>query len=272
MDSCFNKIQGENHTLYVNRDFRSDTLEQTLLAGETQLQQQYRPELIPSSKFTKVHKFNVDFGNVEKTIYLKEYSCRSTLDFIKHLFRPSRARRSFKATLILQENGFDAPIVVIMGESKKGFFKIRNFLATLKAENTKRIYKYIPDDRNNSVDEKRKLIRAFGQTIGRMHAKGIFHGDLRLGNILVKQEQNNWRFFFLDNERTRKFYRLPARLRFKNLVQANMFPPAALTNTDRMRFFREYWAQNDEGKTQKSKLIKKVLKKTRRRLSEKGYS
>ncbi len=271
MDSCFDKIQRENCALYVNKDFRNNTLEQTLLAGETQLNQQYHPKLILSSQFTKVHKFNVDFDDIEKTIYFKEYLYRSNLDFIKHLFRPSRARRSFKATLMLQENGFDAPIVVIMGECKKGFFKIRNFLATLEAENAKRIYKYIPDCRNSSADEKRKLIRAFGQTIGRMHAKGIFHGDLRLGNILVKQEQNNWRFFFLDNERTRKFYRLPARLRFKNLVQANMFPPTVLTNTDRMRFFREYWAQNDEGKTEKSKLIKKVLKKTRQRLSKKGY-
>jgi hypothetical protein len=102
-----------------------------------------------------------------------------------------------------------------------------------------------------------------------MHAKGIFHGDLRLGNILARQEKNRWRFFFLDNERTRKFYRLPARLRLKNLVQVNMPPPAYMSNTDRMRFFKEYWAQNEKAKIKKADLITKVLKKTRRRLDKK---
>jgi hypothetical protein len=48
-----------------------------------------------------------------------------------------------------------------------------------------------------------------------------------------------------------------------------MFPPAAISNTDRMRFFREYWAQNEKAKTKKADLIKKVLKKTRRRLDKK---
>lgn len=272
MDSRFNKIRGESCTLYVNKDFRNEAFEQTLLAGETQLNQQYHPEVITSSKFTKVYKFNVGFGDAKKTIYLKEYLCRSALDFIKHLFRPGRAKRSLKATLMLQENGFDAPVAVTMGECKNSFLKKRNFLATLEAENTKRLYKYIPDDRHNSIEEKRRLLRAFGQTIGKMHAEGIFHGDLRLGNILARQEGNRWRFFFLDNERTKKFNRLPARLRLKNLVQANMFPPTALTNTDRMRFFREYWIQNEKTETNKTKLIKKVLKKTRRRLRKKGYA
>jgi len=56
-----------------------------------------------------------------------------------------------------------------------------------------------------------------------MHAGGIFHGDLSIGNVLVVREEQKWRFFFIGNERTKKFYRLHARLRLKNLVQINMF-------------------------------------------------
>jgi len=271
LDICFDKIQGGNYTLYIHRDFRNDAFEQTLLDYERQLHKRYHPIPVPSSKFTGVYKFGVGFGSVEKAIYFKEYFCRSAWDFVKHLFRPSRAKRSLKAMLMLQKNGFDVPAVVAMGECKAGFFKRRNFLATFEVENTKRLHEYISDSKDNltgeQLREKRELIRAFGRTIGRMHAKGIFHGDLRLGNILARQEKNRWRFFLLDNERTRKFYRLPARLRLKNLVQVNMFPPAAMSNTDRMRFFREYWAQNEKAKIKKVGLIEKVLKKTHRRLS-----
>jgi len=268
LDICFNKIRGKNHTLFVNNNFRNEEFEQTLLAGEAKIFEKYSPALIPSSKSTKVYKFKACFGDTEKTIYLKEYLPRSIWDSIKHLFRPSRAKRSLKATLMLQENGFDAPVVVTMGECKNGIFTRRNFLATLEAVNTKQLHKSV----KTSIIEKRRLVRSFGQTIGQMHANGIFHGDLRLGNILARQEESNWKFFFLDNERTKKFCNLPTRLRLKNLVQVNMFPPASLTNTDLMRFFSEYWNQNEKVKINKAKLIKKVLKKTRQRLSKQKYA
>jgi hypothetical protein len=110
-----------------------------------------------------------------------------------------------------------------------------------------------------------------------MHADGIFHGDLRPGNVLAWKEMDstgspqgdNWHFFFLDNERTKKFRKLPERLRLKNLVQINMFEPGEVSNTDRMRFFKEYWARNKESGLEKAALIKSVLNKTRRRLRKK---
>jgi tRNA A-37 threonylcarbamoyl transferase component Bud32 len=272
LNRCFDKIRGGNYTLYIHRNFRNDTFEQALLDSEKELRERYRPTTIQSSKFARVYKLTVRFDDVDKGVYFKQYLCRSVWDFIKDFVRASRAERAFKAAEMLGENGFDAPAIIAMGKFRYGLYHTTNFLVTLEIEDAKQIYQFISDLQKRSKLEtrgKRELIRAFGQTIGRMHAKGIFHGDLRLGNILARQEKNRWRFFFLDNERTRKFYRLPARLRLKNLVQVNMFPPAAMSNTDRMRFFKEYWAQNEKAKTKKADLIKKVLKKTRRRLDKK---
>jgi hypothetical protein len=48
-----------------------------------------------------------------------------------------------------------------------------------------------------------------------------------------------------------------------------MFQAAVISNTDRMRFFKEYWAQNEESNIEKTMLIQKVLKKTSRRLRKK---
>jgi tRNA A-37 threonylcarbamoyl transferase component Bud32 len=268
LNRCFDKIRGGNYTLYIHRNFRNDTFEQALLDSEKELGERYRPTTIRSSKFARVYKLTVRFDDVDKGVYFKQYLYRSVWDFIKDFVRASRAERAFKAAEMLSENGFDAPAIIAMGKFRYGLYHTTNFLVTLEIEDAKQIYQFISDSKLETRD-RRKLTRAFGRTIGRMHAKGIFHGDLRLGNILARQEKDRWRFFFLDNERTRKFYRLPARLRLKNLVQVNMFPPAAISNTDRMRFFREYWAQNEETKTKKADLIKKVLKKTRRRLGKK---
>jgi len=285
----FDKLRRGNCTLYIHKDVRNDTFEQTLLAGEEQLHKRYHSTAVRSSKFSSVCKFIVRFGDVEKVIYLKEYFCRSAWDFVKHLFRPSRARRALKAAFMLAENGFESPAIVAMGQCRFAFFTTRNFIATLEVENARSVYQNVVDNQSSlntgQFQMKRSLAGAFGRTIGRMHAGGIFHGDLRLGNVLARKEQDDWRFFFLDNERTKKFRRLPGRLRLKNLVQINMFEPWAASNTDRMRFFKEYWAgstsspqaENKESKLEKAawvrrahhKLIRKVLKKTSRRLRKK---
>ncbi len=273
MDSCFDKIRGGNYTLYIHRNFRNDAFERALLDSERGLRERYHLTTIQSSKFARVYKLTVSFDGVDKGVYFKQYLRRSIWDFIKDFVRASRAKRAFKATEMLGENGFDTPTIIAMGEFRYGLCHTTNFLVTLEIGDAKRIYQFIPDRLQNltkqRLQDKRELIRAFGRTVGRMHAAGLFHGDLRLGNILVRQEKNRWRFFFLDNERTRKFYRLPMRLRLKNLVQINMFPPAAMSDTDRMRFFREYWAQNEKAGAKKVELIEKVLKKTHRRLSKK---
>lgn len=245
--------------MYIHKDFRNNIFEQALLDGEEKLGEHYQLKAIQSSKFARVYKLTIRFDDTNKKVYFKQYLCRSAWDFIKNFVRAGRTKRSFKATEMLSENGFDVPVIIARGKS---------FLVTLEIESAKQIHQIISDSKLETAD-KRRVIRALGRTIGKMHAKDIFHGDLRLGNILARQDKGQWRFYFLDNERTRKFHRLPGRLRLKNLVQANMFQSEAISNTDRMRFFKEYWSQNEKAETKEATLIKKVLEKTRRRLAKK---
>jgi len=271
-------------TLYIHKNFRNNTLEQALLAGGREFHERYHPIPVRSSKFTNVYKFGVRFGDsfdkaqdrAEKVVYFKEYFYRSWWDFVKHFFRSSRAKRAMEAGFMLAENGFESPYVIAMGQRNFAFLTTRSFVVTLEVENSRSVYQLV--SAAEKFQERRSFIRAFGRTIGRMHADGIFHGDLRLGNVLARKTEDRgqktedgkqWHFFFLDNERTKKFRRLPPRLRLKNLVQINMFEPGAASNTDRMRFFKEYWAENKESGFEKAVLIKKVLKKTARRLRKK---
>ena len=275
MDSGFDKIRRNNCTLFINKNFRNDNLEQALSGGEKTLQERYELTPVPSSDNSRIHKFTVSFAGVDREVYFKQYLCRSVCDFIKHLVRPSRARRTFKASLILEENGFEAPAVVAMGEYKTSFLDRENFLVTLEAENTKQIWQFIPDNleklTKKQLQDKRELIRVYGQTVGKMHSAGIFHGDLHLGNVLARKEGEKWRFFFLDNERTQKFYRLPARLRLKNLVRLNICEDG-ISRTDRLRFFKVYLHENPLIARKQAKWLKKVNSKTKRRLKKRELS
>ncbi|MFH1369908.1 MAG: lipopolysaccharide kinase InaA family protein [Planctomycetota bacterium] len=226
--------------------------------------------MVPSSEFARVYRFYINVDGVEREVYLKQFLSRSSLEFIKSVFRGSRARRAFKAELMLARNNFDVPETLAIGEYRSRFFHTKSFSATFGIEDSKPVYRFICETTQEQLAIRREAIQAFGRIVGRMHAKNIFHGDLRLNNVLVRREGGNYRFFFLDNERTKKFSNLPFKRRVKNLVQVNMVPPDILGRTDRMRFFREYCAETGTGREEGKTLIAATIKKTRQRLDERN--
>ena len=273
MSDSFEKIRHNNCTLYIRHSFLNHGLVQVLLASQDKWQGQYAFKTLPSSEHSRVHKFTISVDGVDRGVYVKQYPHKSILHFLKCLFfYGSPARQAFKAKTMLAENGFDVPEMVAVGECRTGFLHTKSFLATFGVENAKSLSQRVLETReiltNAQLINWREFIRDFGRTVGRMHAAGIFHGDLRLGNILVRREENSWRFFLIDNERTRKFGRLPFMCRLKNLVQLNMGPRGILSNTDLMRFFNEYRAENGMSREKGKALIAATLKKTGRRLDK----
>jgi len=213
-------------------------------------------ERLASSKFALVLKFNILFKAKVYSIILKKYFIRNISDFFKSLILPSRAERAFKAGQMLIANGFLTPKAVAYG---------RKFLMTMEVQESKPFYKLLE---TLAVERKKKMIEQFAHTIGKMHDKGIFHGDLRLGNILVKENNKNFDFYFLDNERTKKFKNIPWKLRVKNLVQINM-DRNNVDENDRKLFFDIYLAQQTKT-IDAHKLSEDVILKTSKRLAAKN--
>lgn len=271
----FDKMRMDNWIIRIRKNFPKDDIKNLISVNDSSAEGQGQFIKVPSSDYTRVFRCNISFNGISHTLYLKQYLCRSTLDFAKHLFRPSRAKRAFNASLMLQKNGFDAPIVIGLFERRLGPFYTDNFLLTMEVEKAKSVPQLLTDICQNSGRNtfvcKHTLIKAFAKTIGQMHAKGIFHGDLRLGNVLVIKEGQKWRFFFIDNERTKKFCRLPVRLRLKNLVQINMLRSDTITNTDRLRFYKAYLKENPSIVRKRNKWGKKIVTKTNHRLRRKDW-
>lgn len=272
MDADFEKIRRENLTVYIRRQLLNSSFGQAILSGEEKLREQYKLETVPSSDFTSVYRFKVNINGVTREVYLKIFLCRRRFDFIKNVFQGSRARRAFEAELVMAKNNFDVPEAIAMVEQKAWFFHTKSFFMTFGVEDSKSFFQSLCELREHLTQEQlsgwREMIRAFGRTIGSMHACNIFHGDLRLNNVLLGQEGDNHRFFFVDNERTKKFKRIPLRCRVKNLVQVNIVPPDIVSRTDRMRFFRAYCAHTGIGKEEGKSLTATILRKTRQRLEK----
>jgi hypothetical protein len=272
LNADFIKIKQNNLTLYIRKSFLGSDLGQALLAGEETLRKRYPPKNLWPSEFSQVCKFNIPLEGVNRDIYIKRCFRKSGLSSLKSLIFGSLAKCAYKAEIMLAKNGFDVPVTIAIGESGSGLFHSESFSVTLGIENTKRAIDIARQIREIATPEQlaghRDMIRNFGKTIGKMHAKGIFHGDLRFGNVLLRPEGASWRFFFIDNVRTKKFILLPFWLRVKNLVQLNLSASDFLSRTDRMRFFTKYCARIGTGKKLGKVLIRAVLRKTNRRLNK----
>ena len=173
------------------------------------------------------------------------------------------------AAIMLNEHNLHTPRVIAMGQKKIAGLPVTNFIITRSVEQAKALHEYVPFIADASACRRHKFLTQLGETIGRMHAAAIFHGDLRPGNILVDDAGTHWKFYLLDNERTKKFNELPHRLRLKNLVQIGMMTSKLINRTDRLRFYKSYLNAHKKQIKNPKQLAKQAAKKTIIRLKRK---
>ena len=222
---------------------------------------------LTSSRFATVLRFhNPADGDV---FFYKEFHNRGAKDVLKNLFGFTRAKRAFRAGQLLLQYGFLTPEPVLYGVQKTFFFIRNNFLIT-RAVSGDRTYQYLKHHFHlplpgEVLEEKRALLSAAGHEIGRLHKAGIFHGDLRVGNIILHGRGAATRFNFIDNERTTRSRILPAKKRLRNLVQLNMIRLPHITMTDRLRFLTAYLEENPELMPHKKEFMKRIVLLTKKR-------
>jgi hypothetical protein len=222
---------------------------------------------ISSGKFSDVFRFRYE----NDAFVYKRFLDRGPFEPLKTLFRGNRAQRSLVGDMVLQTNGFLSPHGILIGKNKNQFFTV-----TKSLDLALNLIEYIRalfsgSKSHNFILKKRKFTEELGKIVGKMHASGIRHGDLRWGNIFIHDTDSNGHLvYFIDNERTRKFKKISNRARLKNLVQMNLLPVKGVTNTDRLRFFNAYLEQNPNLVIQKRQLLKKILIKTEKRFKMRG--
>ena len=268
----FYKTRAKGWSLYINKSFAGGNFAQKPRGPDVPDGARGPFETVESSRFAKVIACRAGFGGIRHDLFVKEYLYRSVWDFIKHLVRPSRAMRAFKAAIMLAENNLFSPEIVALGQLKFGPVCLKNFIVTGKLKDANSLYDCLDGSgypaSPQELSEKRRFVQQLGAVIGRMHAASIVHGDLRPGNVFATRDKNGWNFFLLDNERTRKVWKVLHHLRLKNLVQMNMLPQSMGSMTDRMRFYRAYLRQNPNLQSTYKVLAGQVMKRTRQRLKE----
>lgn len=220
--------------------------------------------MVASSGFARVAR------NADRAIYFKQFLPRSHFEALKSLLRGSRASRARRHSDSLREAGFDAPRNIAWGRLQGGSEYL--FSAAVPGQGITAWLRHRLSERDShSLRIRRHLLRQFGDFIGRLHAAGFVHGDLRPSNALAELRGEQFHFYLIDNERNRRA--LPPRRNgmLKNLMQLNMLLPADLTRSDRWRFFLA-WRPHHKGLTdaEARELAAEAWSWAMRRLRNKG--
>lgn len=230
-------------------------------------------EKVESSDYAIVFRFDAEIEGEGRAFYYKEFLFRNLRDRFSVLVRPSRAKRALQGSLLLLDHGFDTASPVCAGEERCFGIVSRSLLVTEAVPEVVELSDYLDRELSGhdtaGIVRKRSFFKVYGRVIGRLHREGIFQGDLRERNVLVRNGDPP-KFYLIDNERTHRYGRLPDRKRLKNLVQANMYRSSNITRTDRVRFFYAYLEENPDLLPRRKVWLRYIVGKTRARLQDKG--
>jgi hypothetical protein len=173
-----------------------------------------------------------------QTLCVKGYRFRGPVYALLNLFRKSRALKSWIAANGLIVRGLLTPQPLAMIEKRFGPILRENFYICRWLD-APELNTYITG-RQWSAPDKKQFIRSLAHTIARLHAQGIYHGDLKSNNILVRAQAASWDFFFIDLDRVYFSRSLTFQRRANNLAQINASVADVMTLRDRLRFFRIY--------------------------------
>jgi serine/threonine protein kinase len=258
----YRKYREADWKLWVLPESWNQELRHTVLQRVESLQPAKHPQTL-----------EIRLRNTNARLFLKVFHRFSWLGTGKDFFRQSKALRSLSTGEALSGLGFNIPQAIAAGEQRTHGILRRSFLLTLPIAGTPLPVflrdLYYSAGGNGRVLEKRDSLKRLALEIRRLHALGFIHGDLVPSNILISDVPGEGLgFFFLDNDRTRRYPKcFPQSLWKRNLIQLNRFPLAGISLQDRMRFFRFYMGR-PKSFAQDRHLVRWLEKRTRQRRKE----
>lgn len=181
-------------------------------------------------------------------------------DYCVKSYRPARpftrayALRSWRGLLSLKFNGFNTaePIAALTYPDRSsllvtGFIRHRSLDRFVFHD-----FAALP------LAQRYRLSSALGALIGRLHARGLYHADLKACNVMI--DPLDATYFFIDTDRVECHRQLSLSRRIKNLVQINNSIPRAVTPALRLRFLKSYAEQTGDRANQ---LFRQIWKESR---------
>lgn len=196
-----------------------------------------------------------------QSVCLKVYPYRGLLYGFAGMVRRSRALKSWTSANGLIVRGLLTPRPLAMVEKRFGPLLRESYYICDWLEDAPELNTFVLEH-TWQQDHKGHFIRCLAHTLARMHARGVYHGDLKSNNILVRAHAGSWEFYFVDLDRVSFSRPLTFERRANNLAQINASVSGVMTLRDRLLFFRLY-ARAAGCYTERKRYYRRVLEISR---------
>jgi tRNA A-37 threonylcarbamoyl transferase component Bud32 len=139
--------------------------------------------------------------------FIKRYNCIDWRYRFRHLFRPSRALRSWRAGWALLRAGVPTPVPQLCLEERTFRLLGSAYLVCAGLPGSVQFLELWP---RLSSSEQKEALKDLAVLIGRMHWHRIIHGDINWRNILVRSSAEKPTYYFVDLDGSRRVSRLKA--------------------------------------------------------------
>lgn len=168
-------------------------------------------------------------------LFIKRYNVFAARVALGSLGRPSPALTAARNAARLTGLGFETPVVIAAAEERRAGLLRRSFFVTRAAvgETADLWWDHA------RARARRQAARTLGELFRRLHDAGVYHGDLKDRNLLLRLDGERVRCTILDLERIR-FGPVARRAREKNLTQLARTLGRRAHASDGVRFLRAY--------------------------------
>lgn len=187
-------------------------------------------------------------------IFIKRYNYQSALYALKYLVRASRGKKTWKAAHALLARGVPTPEPVAYGEKRRGRMLRESFFVTRALARAIPLSALFPEAGRGSREghpvDKADLIRRAALLVRMMHERGIWHRDLKAGNILAELMPGGGMQLYLtdlDGVRVKDTVRPAERIRDLARLNRSLITSPALSVRDRHCFLQCYLGAGRRG-------------------------
>ena len=257
-------------TIWVDRQFAEQKFIDRL-ADADRLLAEPGCQIIKNQRKIKVARLTAEIAGESRSLYLKRYNAFSLRYKLVSPFVQSGAIRSLQGAAILREAAIPTAVAVAAVENRSRGALSKSFFISEEIAGGKTADAYWRDELldvkgRNGIALRRRFLAALGALCRSLHARQIYHNDLKDANILVvaDHKKNTMRLFLLDLEGVRRYTQLSANRRVKNLVQLNRTLGRYLRRPDKLFFLKCYLASSFAEENLKRDLIESVIQESDR--------
>lgn len=242
-----------------------------LLAAHRESLARGRGGVLKDAKRSALTRQTLLVAGASRSVIVKEFRCGSVTERLKNAVRRPRAVASWVAGhgLLVRRFGAAEPLALVLrgrGAALSESYVVMEDLGEDARADLVALARYAGALDPAARREKHGMVLAVARLFRELHAAGVYHGDLKAVNLFVQESPEGPRVVLADYDRVVFDREVSPRRRIKNLAQLSASVAVCISLADRLRFFREYAADDPARLAAWKNWFRRVVRECRRKI------